>query len=209
MRDCVRAHTLCGRTCHDFSHQSLELEALITAGEVVVVDALPASYYDQMPPGALNLVEDEVDVRAAELLPDKDAAIVTYCSNASCGSSQAVANRLERLGYTNVGSTAGHQDWVGAGTPPSPRRLTATRPPITQHPSGEGPMAPPRPRPATSQATSCPLPAPGTSTPATPTSPSSAATYGDQRSVAGSPASRAPSSSRTTSRTPVSRSPST
>lgn len=77
----------------------IQLESLRTAGEAVLVDALPASYYDQQQlPGALKLVESEVDARAAQLLPDKGATIVTYCSNAACGNSQAVANRLQRLG---------------------------------------------------------------------------------------------------------------
>ncbi|MBO9523740.1 MAG: rhodanese-like domain-containing protein [Nocardioidaceae bacterium] len=94
-----------------------DLAGLIEAGTVTVVDALPASYYEQAHlPGALNLVEDEVAERAAALLPDKDAAIVTYCSNAACGNSQAVANRLTALGYTNVRKYRdGIQDWVEAG----------------------------------------------------------------------------------------------
>ncbi|HYG92458.1 MAG TPA: rhodanese-like domain-containing protein [Nocardioides sp.] len=96
-----------------------ELEDLIRDEAVVVVDALPRGYYErQHLPGAINLVESEVDDRAAELLPDKDAAIVTYCSNAACGNSQAVANRLERLGYTNVRKyREGIQDWAEAGNP--------------------------------------------------------------------------------------------
>ena len=80
-----------------------ELERLVAAGHVTLVDALPASYYEQAHlPGALNLVESDVAARASSLLPNKDAAIVTYCSNEACGNSQAVANRLERLGYSNV-----------------------------------------------------------------------------------------------------------
>ncbi len=91
-----------------------ELERLIDDGAVTVIDALPASYYDQQHlPGALNLVEDQVDAHAASLLPDKAAPIVTYCSNPSCTNSQAVASRLTRLGYTNVRKYAeGIQDWV-------------------------------------------------------------------------------------------------
>ena len=70
------------------------------------------------PAGALNLVEADVEARAGQLLPDKDAAIVTYCSNAACGNSQAVANKLEKLGYTNVRKyREGIQDWVEAGLP--------------------------------------------------------------------------------------------
>lgn len=96
-----------------------ELAAALQRGEVTVVDALPASYYDQMHlPGAVNLVEDEVDRRAADLLPDKNTAIVTYCSNEACRNSGNVAARLAALGYTNVRTyREGIQDWIDAGLP--------------------------------------------------------------------------------------------
>ncbi len=94
-----------------------ELKAAIAAGDVTVIDALPADYYAQQHlPGAINLVESDVAVRAAELLPDRSAPIVTYCSNASCSNSQAVAVLLGRLGYSNVRKyREGIQDWVAAG----------------------------------------------------------------------------------------------
>lgn len=96
-----------------------ELHAALGEGRLVLVDALPASYYAQQHlPGAVNLVEDQVVERAAALLPDTSATIVTYCSNAACGNSQAVANRLEKLGYTDVRTyREGIQDWVEAGLP--------------------------------------------------------------------------------------------
>lgn len=96
-----------------------ELKAAIERKEVIVVDALGESYYAQQHlPGALNLVEADVNDRAATLLPDKDAAIVTYCSNASCPNSQAVATLLTKLGYSNVRKYRdGIQDWVEAGLP--------------------------------------------------------------------------------------------
>ena len=96
-----------------------ELKAAIDRGGVTVVDALGESYWAQRHlPGAVYLVADDVAARAAELLPDKDAAIVTYCSNTACGNSQAVASKLENLGYTNVRKyREGIQDWVEAGLP--------------------------------------------------------------------------------------------
>ncbi|MGW0072632.1 rhodanese-like domain-containing protein [Streptosporangium sandarakinum] len=96
-----------------------ELRVAIETGTVVVVDALGGDYYAQQHlPGALALVENKVADRAAELLPDKDAAIVTYCSNPACGNSEAVARRLTGLGYTNVRKyREGIQDWVEAGLP--------------------------------------------------------------------------------------------
>ena len=96
-----------------------ELKAAIDRNEVIVVDALGESYYAQQHlPGALNLVEADVHDRAAALLPDKDAAIVIYCSNTACPNSQAVATLLTNLGYSNVRKYRdGIQDWVEAGLP--------------------------------------------------------------------------------------------
>lgn len=96
-----------------------EIHAGLGAGGLVLVDALPEAYYAQQHlPGALNLVADDVATRAATLLPDKNAAIVTYCSNRACPNSGQVATKLEQLGYTNVRKYPdGIQDWVEAGLP--------------------------------------------------------------------------------------------
>ena len=106
-----------------------DLEALVATGAVVLVDALPASYFDQLHlPGALNLVESDVDTEAPRLLPDKHASIVTYCSNEACPNSEGVARVLTGLGYTNVRRyRLGIQDWVEAGLP---TETTASKPPL-------------------------------------------------------------------------------
>ena len=96
-----------------------ELRAAIEEGGVTVVDALGGEYYArQHLPGAVPLIEADVEREAATLLPDKHAAIVTYCSNPACPNSQRVADRLTALGYTNVRKYRdGIEDWVGAGLP--------------------------------------------------------------------------------------------
>jgi rhodanese-related sulfurtransferase len=96
-----------------------ELRDALDRGEVTHVDALPASYYDQQHlPGARNLFVDEARDRAHEVLPDKDAAIVAYCSNTACPNSEGVVRVLTSLGYTNVRKyREGIQDWVEAGLP--------------------------------------------------------------------------------------------
>ena len=51
-------------------------------------------------------------------LLDKDAAIVTYCSNTACPNSGVALAQLRKLGYTNVRKYAeGKQDWEAAGLP--------------------------------------------------------------------------------------------
>ncbi len=96
-----------------------QLEAEIAAGTVTVVDALGGEYYArQHLPGAIPLVEADVAGKAGELLPDKAAAIVTYCSNPACPNSGRVADQLSRLGYHNVRKYAeGIEDWTAAGLP--------------------------------------------------------------------------------------------
>ncbi|MBW0275677.1 sulfurtransferase [Nocardia sp. MH4] len=96
-----------------------ELAAAIESNTVTVLDALGPEYYAKAHlPGALNLIADDVADRAPELLPDRDAAVVVYCSNAGCGNSQVVASELEALGYTDVRKyREGIQDWSEAGLP--------------------------------------------------------------------------------------------
>jgi rhodanese-related sulfurtransferase len=96
-----------------------ELKALIDAGTVTVVDALGGDYYaKQHLPGAVALVPGQVDAMASSVLPDRDAAIVTYSTGPSCPNSGQVADRLTALGYANVRKYRdGIEDWVGAGLP--------------------------------------------------------------------------------------------
>ncbi|MFC3491551.1 rhodanese-like domain-containing protein [Glycomyces rhizosphaerae] len=96
-----------------------ELRAAIDTDAVTVIDALGGEYYaKQHLPGAVPLVLADVDAQAPTLLPDKDAAIVTYCSNPGCANSTQVAERLTSLGYTNVRKyKEGIEDWTDAGLP--------------------------------------------------------------------------------------------
>lgn len=96
-----------------------ELKEAIDSGSVIVVDALGGAYYEQQHlPGAVPLVAADVPAQASQLLPDKTAQIVTYCSNDACPNSQNVANLLTTAGYTNVRKyREGIQDWTEAGLP--------------------------------------------------------------------------------------------
>jgi rhodanese-related sulfurtransferase len=96
-----------------------ELEQEIAAGSVTVVETLgPAYYEDAHLPGAINIPHTQVGELADRLLPDRDAAIVTYCSNTACQNSEVAARQLAAAGYTNVRKYAeGKEDWVAAGLP--------------------------------------------------------------------------------------------
>ena len=96
-----------------------ELQAAIRAGTVTVVDALGGDYYAQQHlPGAVALAPGDVDALAPAVLPDKGAAIVTYCTGPSCPNSGQVADRLTVLGYAHVRKyREGIEGWVAAGLP--------------------------------------------------------------------------------------------
>ena len=96
-----------------------ELRGLIDAGTVTLVEALPASYYDDGHlPGAINIPHTEVRELAPSLLPDKDAQIVVYCADERCPNSGIAAHVLIKLGYSDVRTyPEGKADWVEAGLP--------------------------------------------------------------------------------------------
>jgi rhodanese-related sulfurtransferase len=96
-----------------------ELTELLDRSEVVVVEALPEQYFaKEHIPGAIRVDYEELESQAPARLPDKDAAIVTYCASLTCRNSEIAANKLVALGYTNVREYAeGKADWIEAGLP--------------------------------------------------------------------------------------------
>ena len=96
-----------------------ELQSRIERGDIVVLEALPTTYWEKEHlPGAVAFPLDDIDGLAADLLPDRDRAVAVYCSNAACNNSHVVAARLTQLGYTDVFRYAeGKQDWIEAGLP--------------------------------------------------------------------------------------------
>ena len=96
-----------------------ELRAAIAGGAVRVVDALPPVPFGQRHlPGAINVVAEDPDDRVTAALPDRDAAIVIYSTDAACTRAPELAERLAELGYGDVRLYRdGIADWVAAGLP--------------------------------------------------------------------------------------------
>jgi rhodanese-related sulfurtransferase len=91
-----------------------ELRALLDAGSLTLVEALPAAAYDaEHIPGAVNLPGEVTAERAAALAPDPTATVVVYCSGPSCGRSRVTAAAFDRLGYTDVRVYPGRQTRLG------------------------------------------------------------------------------------------------
>ncbi len=96
-----------------------EVRALLAVGGARLVEALGPMYYaDAHLPGAVNIPPDLAAELAPDLLPDRDALVVTYCSDGRCTGSAVLARRLLDLGYANVARyPGGKQDWIAAGLP--------------------------------------------------------------------------------------------
>lgn len=101
-----------------------ELQAAIDGAKPpVLIEALGAISYGQGHlPGALRLQLPEMSGEyVAELLPDRAAPIVTYCSGPTCRASHGVAAKLTALDYADVRVYVGGKlDWIDAGLPLDP-----------------------------------------------------------------------------------------
>lgn len=80
-------------------------------------DARSGKYDDgQRLPGAQQLSADADEAVITQALPDKSALVVTYCAGVKCPASKALADRLKKLGYSNVIEyPQGIAGWLEAG----------------------------------------------------------------------------------------------
>ena len=81
-----------------------ELIRLMDTGEKFkLVDVLSSDHFAQEHiKGAISLPAEEIEKRAFKVLPDKKEKIVTYCARFDCQASTIAAEKLEKLGYTDV-----------------------------------------------------------------------------------------------------------
>jgi rhodanese-related sulfurtransferase len=97
-----------------------ELQQQLDLGEgLVVAEALSEEYYRAGHlPGAVHLPLENLDRRAAEVIPDRDARVVVYCASDACENSHIAARRLMELGYRDVSVyPGGKADWKELGLP--------------------------------------------------------------------------------------------
>lgn len=94
-----------------------DIKQALVKGDVILVEALPEKYYREGHlPNAIQINHNEVATKASQLLPNKDALIVTYCTSDTCPNSGYAADHLIDMGYTNVKKyVGGKKDWTGAG----------------------------------------------------------------------------------------------
>ena len=66
----------------DRTISTMELKSKLDSKQVTVVETLASDRYEQGHiPGAVNIPPEQIRELAPQLLPNKNAEIVTYCSN--------------------------------------------------------------------------------------------------------------------------------
>jgi rhodanese-related sulfurtransferase len=103
----------------DASISTKDLKAKLDRREVTVVETLAPDRYRQAHiPGALNIPPEQIKELAPQLLPNKNAEIVTYCANTHWHASAYAARELAAMGYKHVVHyPEGKQGWMEAGFP--------------------------------------------------------------------------------------------
>jgi rhodanese-related sulfurtransferase len=87
-------------------------------GVTVMETLAPERYREAHIPWALNIPPERIKEVAPQLLPNKDAEIITYCTNTHWHASEYAARELAAMGYKNVAHyPEGKQGWMGAGLP--------------------------------------------------------------------------------------------
>ena len=78
--------------------------------EHIILDTREQDEFDEGHiPGAILIPYTEIENKAEEMLPDKEAQILVYCRSGR--RSKIASESLEKLGYTNVKEFGGIIDW--------------------------------------------------------------------------------------------------
>ena len=88
-----------------------EAQKIMDSGEEhIILDTREQDEFDEGHiPGAILIPYTEIENKAEEMLPDKDAQILVYCRSGR--RSKIASESLAKLGYTNVKEFGGIIDW--------------------------------------------------------------------------------------------------
>ena len=87
-----------------------EAKKMMDTEKVIVLDVRNKDEYDQGHiKNAILLPNPEIEQRASEVLPDKNAKILVYCRSGK--RSAEASKKLIDMGYTNIYDFGGIMDW--------------------------------------------------------------------------------------------------
>ena len=97
-------------------YRQVSIEEAVTMMEeesgYIILDVRTAEeYHEKHIPDAINIPNETISSNEIEKLPDKDQLIMVYCRSGN--RSKQAAEKLIKLGYTNIVEFGGINDWTG------------------------------------------------------------------------------------------------
>ena len=81
------------------------------SGYIILDVRTPAEFAEKHIPNAINIPNENIGTDEISALPDKDQLIMVYCRSGR--RSKEAAEKLVKLGYTNIVEFGGIIDWKG------------------------------------------------------------------------------------------------
>ena len=81
------------------------------SGYIILDVGTAQEYSEKHIPGAINLPNETIGTEDIPELPDKEQLILVYCRSGN--RSKQAAEKLVKLGYTNIVEFGGINDWTG------------------------------------------------------------------------------------------------
>lgn len=110
--------TGCGGTSSDKTntYRSISMDEAVVMmeeeqGYIILDVRRPDEFAEGHIPNAINVANESIGTDEIEQLPDKDQLILVYCRSGR--RSKEAAQKLVKLGYTNIVEFGGILDWKG------------------------------------------------------------------------------------------------
>lgn len=106
----------CGAQSEESSYRQITAEEAAAMMEeergYIILDVRTAEEYSEKHiPGAINIPNETIGTEDIPELPDKEQLILVYCRSGN--RSKQAAEKLVKLGYTNIVEFGGINDWTG------------------------------------------------------------------------------------------------
>lgn len=106
----------CGAQSEESTYRQINVEEADAMMEeesgYLILDVRTAEEYSEKHiPGAINIPNETIGTEDIPELPDKEQLILVYCRSGN--RSKQAAEKLVKLGYTNIVEFGGINDWTG------------------------------------------------------------------------------------------------
>ena len=106
----------CGAQSEESTYRQVNAEEAATmmeeeSGYIILDVRTTEEYSEKHIPGAINIPNETIGTEDIPELPDKEQLILVYCRSGN--RSKQAAEKLVKLGYTNIVELGGINDWTG------------------------------------------------------------------------------------------------